>query len=77
MFLRCFVEAQRVTWNVVYYNYIDKEMFHLHSVLFKKSEFAIMSLIGSPWLCLDIGALRESKIRGKFNLKISRSVKTP
>ena len=45
MFLRCFVEAQRVTWNVVYYNYIDKEMFHLHSVLFKKSEFAIMSLI--------------------------------
>ena len=34
-----------MTWNVVYYNYIDKEMFHLHSVLFKKSEFAIMSLI--------------------------------
>ena len=45
MFFRCFVEAQRVTWNVVYYNHINKEMFHLYSVLFKKSEFVMMSLV--------------------------------
>ena len=57
-----------MTWNVVYYNHINKEMFHLHFVLFKKSEFVMMSLIV---------LLRESKIRGKFNLKISRSLKTP
>ena len=34
-----------MTWNVVYYNHINKEMFHLHLVLFKKSEFVMMSLI--------------------------------
>ena len=34
-----------MTWNVVYYNHINKEMFHLHFVLFKKSEFVMMSLI--------------------------------
>ena len=44
-FSLCFVGEQRVTWNVVYYNHINKEMFHLHFVLFKKSEFVMMSLI--------------------------------
>ena len=44
MFLSCFVGAQRVTWNIVDYNHINKEMFHLHCVLFKKSEFVMMSL---------------------------------
>ena len=34
-----------MTWNVVYYNHINKEMFHLYSVLSKKSEFVMMSLI--------------------------------
>ena len=34
-----------MTWNVVYYNHINKEMFRLHFVLFKKSEFVMMSLI--------------------------------
>ena len=65
-----------MTWNVVYYNHINKGMFHLHFVLFKKSEF-VMSLIVLTLVVTDIGALRESKIRGKFNLKISRSLKTP
>ena len=44
VFLRCFVGAERVTWSVVYYNH-NKEMFHLNFVLFKKSEFVMMSLI--------------------------------
>ena len=34
-----------MTWNVVYYNHINKERFHLYFVLFKKSEFVMMSLI--------------------------------
>ena len=34
-----------MTWNVVYYNHLNKEMFYLHIVLFKKSEFMMMSLI--------------------------------
>ena len=35
-----------MTWNlyVVYYNHINKQIFHLHFVLFKKSEFLMMSL---------------------------------
>ena len=34
-----------MTWNVVYYNHNNKEMFHLHFVLFMKSEFVMMPLI--------------------------------
>ena len=34
-----------MTWNVVYYNHINKKTFHFRFVLFKKSEFVMMSLI--------------------------------
>ena len=53
---------------LIYYNHINKEMFHLHFVLFKKSDFVMMSLNVLTLVMTGLGALRESKIRGKFNL---------
>ena len=51
-----------MTWNVVYYNQITKEMFHLHFVLFKKSEFVMMSLfcahLGCDWTSGPCGSLK-------------------
>ena len=34
-----------MTWNVAYYNHFNKEMFHLHFVLFKKSEFVMCHFV--------------------------------
>ena len=55
-----------MTWNVVYYNHINKEMFHLHFVSFKKSEFVMMSLtycdhLGCDWTSGPCGSLKYAK----------------
>ena len=61
-----------MTWNVVYYNHINKEMFHLHFVLFMKSEFGMMSLntaycahLGCDWTSGPCGSLNTREIQSK------------